>query len=268
MTAALNILGDVIVICLPLHELSKLAMGRKKKAGIMLMFLGGSFVTVVSMLRLKYMIQFSNSQNVTWDYTPIGYWSTLEVHVGIIIACLPAVRSLQRRMFPSSRSPGSYYLGASGAYGYNSKGGSPFPSIAKPKGGHVDLMTAASQAKPRERDRLKGDKEFIPLEELDSRTDEKPSSLDMDETYHHGGQNTIQVTRGSTHTDDGPMSLPIQGTHNLPTTRVGYQTHGRNVSPPMITVRKDYSVTVEVTPDQLSSSPPSDGTDKDTIIRR
>jgi hypothetical protein len=41
MTAALNIIGDVVVMCLPLHELSKLAMGTRKKAGIMLMFLGG-----------------------------------------------------------------------------------------------------------------------------------------------------------------------------------------------------------------------------------
>lgn len=41
LAAALNIVGDLITICLPLHELSKLAMDRKKKAGIMLMFLGG-----------------------------------------------------------------------------------------------------------------------------------------------------------------------------------------------------------------------------------
>lgn len=41
MTAALNIVGDLMTIILPLHELSKLAMGRRKKAGVMLMFLGG-----------------------------------------------------------------------------------------------------------------------------------------------------------------------------------------------------------------------------------
>ena len=255
-----------------MHELSKLAMGRRKKAGIMLMFLGGSFVTVVSMLRLKYMIQFSNSTNVTWDYTPIGYWSTLEVHVGIIIACLPAVRSLQRRMFPSSRTTqNSYYLGPAGAYGYNSKGGSPFPSIVKHKGGHIDLVTAASQTRPRDRERTKNDKEFIPLEELDSHTDEKMPSRDSDDAYHHGGQNTIQVTRGSTHSDDGAMSLPIQGTHNVAMPRSVHQNHGRNISPqgpPVINIRKDYTVTVEVTPDQLSSSPPGEEPDHGVIIRR
>lgn len=40
-STAFNILLDLIVICLPLRELSRLKMGRRKKAGIMIMFLGG-----------------------------------------------------------------------------------------------------------------------------------------------------------------------------------------------------------------------------------
>ncbi|KAF1972783.1 hypothetical protein BU23DRAFT_508119 [Bimuria novae-zelandiae CBS 107.79] len=272
MTAALNIVGDLIVILLPLHELSKLAMTRRKKAGIMLMFLGGGFVTVVSILRIKYMIQFSNSQNVTWDYTPIGYWSTLEVHVGVLVACLPAIRSLQRRIFPSSRAPNSYYPGPSGGYGYNSKAGSPFPSIAKSKGGHVDLMSAASQASIlRSRDRSKSDKEFIQLDEFEFRLGEKDASPEPENVYNRGDMNTAQVKRGSIHTDDGAVLLPIQGTHVLPPPRASHQNHGRNVSSPsispqVITVRKEYSVTVEVSPVQWSSLRESD--DQETIGRR
>jgi hypothetical protein len=48
-------------------------------------------VTIVSILRLKYMIQFAATSNVTWDYLPIGYWSAVEAHVGAIVACLPSV---------------------------------------------------------------------------------------------------------------------------------------------------------------------------------
>ncbi|KAK7185671.1 hypothetical protein DPSP01_007456 [Paraphaeosphaeria sporulosa] len=263
LTAALNIFGDLIVICLPLHELSKLAMGRRKKAGIMLMFLGGGFVTIVSMLRLKYMIQFANSHNVTWDYTPIGYWSTLEVHVGIIIACLPAVRSLQLRIFPSSRTQNSYYLGPAGAYGYNSKGGSPFPSsIAKSKGGHVDLMTAATQpAEYRSRDRTPGDKEFIQLEEYEFRLGDKSSSFEKEDACNPRGKTSTQIERGSVHTDDDAVFLPIQSTRGLSPPRAVYQNSGRNTSPQFITVTKDYSVTVEMTPEHLSSSPPRESED-------
>ena len=268
MTAALNILGDMIVICLPLHELSKLAMGQRKKAGVMLMFLGGGFVTVVSMLRLKYMIQFNNSHNVTWDYTPIGYWSTLEVHVGVIIACLPAVRSLQRRIFPSSRSPNSYYPGPSGAYGYNSKGGSPFPSVAKPKSGN-DLMTAASQTTMlRSRNRSDDDKGFIQLEEFDFELGEKPLPPHKEDSYRGSGLNTTHIQRGSMHTDDGAIMLPIQGTYTRPSSRVVDQYNAGGISPPLssaITVKKEYSVTVEDGLSGFNSKPSEQGTE--TVIR-
>jgi hypothetical protein len=214
------------------------------------------------MLRLKYMIQFANSHNVTWDYTPIGYWSTLEVHVGVIIACLPAVRSLQRRIFPSTQSPSSYYMGPTGAYGYNSKGGSPFPSIARSKPGHIDLMTAASQGSMlRSRDHTSSNKEFIPMEEYEFHLDENPSSFEKRDAHSRVASNTTQIERGSTHTDDSTVLLPIQSTHSLPPPRAAYQNSGRNIGPQVITVTKDYSVTVELTPDQLSSSPPRESQD-------
>ena len=41
VSAAVNIILDLVVIVLPMRELSKLAMSRPRKFGIMLMFLGG-----------------------------------------------------------------------------------------------------------------------------------------------------------------------------------------------------------------------------------
>lgn len=38
----------------------------------------------------------------TGDYVQLGYWSTIEVDVGIICACLPAVRKLLRGVFPNT----------------------------------------------------------------------------------------------------------------------------------------------------------------------
>ena len=40
-SAGVNIVLDLIVMVLPMRELSKLAMSRRRKFGIMLMFLGG-----------------------------------------------------------------------------------------------------------------------------------------------------------------------------------------------------------------------------------
>lgn len=46
---------------------------------------------------------------------PLGYWSTIEVHVGIICACLPAIRTILRKLWPSVFGGGSqaYGTGAS-----------------------------------------------------------------------------------------------------------------------------------------------------------
>ncbi|OSS45433.1 hypothetical protein B5807_10410 [Epicoccum nigrum] len=112
-SAAGNIVLDLIVVVLPMGQLRKLLMSRRRKFGVMLMFLGGLFITVVSMLRLKYLVQFAHTDNVTWDYLPIGYWSAVETHVGVMVACLPAMRSLQTsikgRLFPKPKTNTSYY---------------------------------------------------------------------------------------------------------------------------------------------------------------
>jgi hypothetical protein len=36
------------------------------------------------------------------DYVPVGYWSTIEVHVSVICACLPALPSLFRKKPPAT----------------------------------------------------------------------------------------------------------------------------------------------------------------------
>ncbi|KAF2451836.1 hypothetical protein P171DRAFT_12575 [Karstenula rhodostoma CBS 690.94] len=108
LSAGINILLDLIVIILPMREVTKLSMSRRRRFGIMLMFLIGGFVTVVSMLRLKYMVQFAHTENVTWDYLPVGIWSAVETDVGIIVACMPAMRSLggllRNRFFPKTQT--------------------------------------------------------------------------------------------------------------------------------------------------------------------
>lgn len=203
-------------------------------------------VTVVSMLRLKWMIQFANTENVTWDYTPVGYWSTLEVHVGVLIACLPALRSLQHRLFPSTKTPASYYNGPSKAYGYNSKGGSPFPSIAKFRKRQSDIGNTTSQASMmRSRDRTKGDKDFIQLDEYEIRLDQ-----DVEKGQVGRGQTNTQIERGSTHADDATFLDTSSIMTALPTSTYNPQRQDA------ITVRKEYSVNVEYHQESLSSSPP------------
>jgi hypothetical protein len=59
-----------------------------------------SSVTVVSILRLQSLVTFATSHNPTWDQWDVSNWSTIELNVGIMCACMPAMRVLLVRLFP------------------------------------------------------------------------------------------------------------------------------------------------------------------------
>ncbi|ENH62838.1 hypothetical protein FOC1_g10006304 [Fusarium oxysporum f. sp. cubense race 1] len=106
--AILNIILDVGTMVIPLKELYALSMSLKKKIQLMLMFSVGIFA-----VRLQSLASYATTSNVTQDYVEIGYWSTIEVPVGIICACMPAIRALFGIIFPkvfasTNRSKNSY----------------------------------------------------------------------------------------------------------------------------------------------------------------
>ncbi|KAK7728675.1 hypothetical protein SLS63_006536 [Diaporthe eres] len=72
----------------------------KKKVSVGLMFFVGTFVTVVSVLRLQSLMQYASSTNVTWDNTSVAIWSTIELNVGMICTSLPTLRLLAVRVWP------------------------------------------------------------------------------------------------------------------------------------------------------------------------
>ncbi|KAG9494908.1 hypothetical protein J7337_013137 [Fusarium musae] len=111
--AILNIILDVGTMVIPLKELYGLSMSLRKKIQLMLMFSVGIFVTIVSAVRLQSLASYATTSNVTQDYVEIGYWSTIEVPVGIFCACMPAIRALFGIVFPkvfasTNRSKNSY----------------------------------------------------------------------------------------------------------------------------------------------------------------
>lgn len=65
------------------------------------MFFVGTFVTVVSVLRLQSLMKYATSTNVTWDNTSVAIWSTIELNVGMICTSLPTLRLLAVRIWPA-----------------------------------------------------------------------------------------------------------------------------------------------------------------------
>lgn len=70
-------------------------------------------MTVVSIVRLQSLVSFANSANLTYDNWDVNLWSTIEINVGIICACMPTIRQILTWFFPaafgSGTRPGKYY---------------------------------------------------------------------------------------------------------------------------------------------------------------
>lgn len=56
--------------------------------------------TVVSIIRLQYLINFHRTKNPTWDYWNITKWSAIELAVGIVCTCIPSIRMVMARLLP------------------------------------------------------------------------------------------------------------------------------------------------------------------------
>ncbi|KAK4624189.1 hypothetical protein CLAFUW4_05615 [Fulvia fulva] len=95
--AGINILYDVAVISLPPPRLLRLDISWKRKLGLVFVFCIGAIVTVCSCVRIKYMSKFGTSENLTWDYVPIGVWSLVEIYLSIACTCAPATAGLLKR---------------------------------------------------------------------------------------------------------------------------------------------------------------------------
>ncbi|KAH7061692.1 hypothetical protein BKA63DRAFT_200807 [Paraphoma chrysanthemicola] len=118
--AIISIVLDICMLAIPLYEVSQIQLSWRKKLSVAFMFFLGTFVTVVSALRLQSLVHFATSRNPTWDSTDIIYWSNIEQSVGILCACLPALRVMLVQMFPrllGSRRGTSRQYGS----GYNSR---------------------------------------------------------------------------------------------------------------------------------------------------
>ncbi|OCT47202.1 hypothetical protein CLCR_02622 [Cladophialophora carrionii] len=79
-----NIVTDVAVWVLPMPVLWKLQLPRKQKISLVAVFALGGF----------------NSTDLTYDNVGAATWSAAELNVGIMCACIPALRPMISMIFP------------------------------------------------------------------------------------------------------------------------------------------------------------------------
>lgn len=122
--AVLNFAGDVFILFLPMPMLIKLQLPLRKKLQVMVVFLLGGLVTVVSAIRIYLVVEAEkNFLDYNWLGALPATWSGVEVNVALICACLPAVKPLLSKTFPTV-----FGTTKNGGTGKNSR--NPKPSYA------------------------------------------------------------------------------------------------------------------------------------------
>ncbi|KAL5120097.1 hypothetical protein ACEQ8H_001922 [Pleosporales sp. CAS-2024a] len=118
-SAPLNIITDIAIFFLPMPILTSMRLPKKPKIILIITFGFGVFVTVVDVVRIAYL---QNAQRATLGAAPSSHsesgtdsrnltdfawyaslsfmWSAVEINMGIMCACVPALKPLAHRFLP------------------------------------------------------------------------------------------------------------------------------------------------------------------------
>ncbi|CAF9916856.1 MAG: hypothetical protein ALECFALPRED_010886 [Alectoria fallacina] len=90
-TSAFNVALDFWILVLPLSIVWTLQLSGSRKVGLSAIFLLGGFICGASIAR-AYTVANVSLSDFSYDATPSIIWSSIEISVGIICACLPTIQ--------------------------------------------------------------------------------------------------------------------------------------------------------------------------------
>lgn len=91
---SLNAVTDIVALSLPLPLLWNLHVTKEKRLQLIGVFLLGGFVCIVSVVRCVELAKVSASVDSSYAYATTIIWSTIEVGIGILCACLPVLQPI------------------------------------------------------------------------------------------------------------------------------------------------------------------------------
>jgi fucose permease len=111
-SAPVNIITDLAILVLPIPVLTGMRLPQRQKTVLVVTFALGIFVTIVDVVRIYYLQQAADDQVIAHGRLGSGIdfaynasialmWSSVEVNVGIICACIPTLKPLIKRILPS-----------------------------------------------------------------------------------------------------------------------------------------------------------------------
>ncbi|KFY78628.1 hypothetical protein V499_02254 [Pseudogymnoascus sp. VKM F-103] len=100
--AAVSIFEDIVIMFLPVYELNGLTLSLKKRLVLVFMFAIGSFASITSIIRLKYIVSYGTTIDLTYANVDPVIWSILESFTAVICSSLICLRPLIVKIIPKS----------------------------------------------------------------------------------------------------------------------------------------------------------------------
>ncbi|KAH7343084.1 hypothetical protein BKA66DRAFT_543905 [Pyrenochaeta sp. MPI-SDFR-AT-0127] len=100
-SGVMNSTTDVVMLILPVIILRNLRLPRRQKVGVMMVLMTGGLILVTSVIRLKRTLDWVDTTDITWQAVSTCMWGTIEVHMAVVCACLPAGKPFLRKYTPN-----------------------------------------------------------------------------------------------------------------------------------------------------------------------
>ncbi|KAI5205513.1 hypothetical protein E4T42_00453 [Aureobasidium subglaciale] len=149
--AVCNSVSDLLILALPIPIVWNLALTRKKKITLSLVFAMGSAGCIVSIIRLRSIIAYlqQGDGDLTYTITDFVVWSAIETMMSMVCTCVPTLKPLFERYFRGifsgsthdSKPTGQYYRTDERQIDHNRKG-----SNMDPFGANIELHRHKNKA--------------------------------------------------------------------------------------------------------------------------
>ncbi|KAK0373210.1 integral membrane protein [Colletotrichum limetticola] len=91
-SSALAIAEDIAILLLPIPQVWRLQISLQRRLALLALFSIGFFACLTSMIRMKFLVQYTNTFDATWDHVDVVMWSFIEQASALLCCSLPAAR--------------------------------------------------------------------------------------------------------------------------------------------------------------------------------
>ncbi|KAI8944871.1 hypothetical protein F4801DRAFT_570300 [Xylaria longipes] len=107
-SGTINLVSDFTILVVPIAAVLNLKIPLKKKIGVAAVFAVGILANIASILKLYYSIKLTQTQDITFAISHVGFASFAEITSIILVACVPQFPRIVRQLRQQTTTQSTY----------------------------------------------------------------------------------------------------------------------------------------------------------------